>query len=142
MLSSLDIWDIVLDKLAKQIKQTAQSMDAFSQEKPLNTNFIPLRELSNYCVVRLFNTDDALERFVCFYLYSFINNVFSNIGGDTPYDDQLKETRKHFYKNLTENLYKLGNAIQKKKNDSIMNCLILSTDDYIGRINLLNEDFK
>ena len=125
--------------LSKQLVKASEIMQNFLQKSPAPPSFIPLRELSNYCARRLLEADNSFERFLCFYLYSLIDSIFSNLGGDTPYDEQLQQVREKFYAKLSHFLLELGNAIVAEDKNSTIDYLISSVDEYINNIVLLNR---
>lgn len=128
-----------LNNLSKQLVKVSGTMQESLQKSMALPSFIPLRELSSYCSRRLFESEDSFERFLCFYLYSLIDSIFSNLGGDTPYDEKLHRVREKLYTNLSQFLLKLGYAIAEQNKESIVKYLMLSVDEYINNINLLNK---
>lgn len=130
-----------LEDTLDQIFKTAKEINEQLEHKDKHPNAISLKDLSHYCTDRLLESKDSTEQFICFFLSSLIDSFFSNMGGDTPYDEELQNIRVSFYSNLSGILMKLGEEIKKENRDGLVDCLSKALNDYVNKINQLNINY-
>lgn len=131
-----------LEDTLDQIIKTAKEINEQLEHKNKHPNAISLKDLSHYCTDRLLESTDSTEQFICFFLSSLIDSFFSNMGGDTPYDDELQNVRVSFYANMSGILMKLGEEIKKENREGLVDCLSKALNDYVNKINQLNTNYK
>lgn len=110
------------------------------EREPSHPSMAALRRLRYFCSRQFLEAEDKYERFLCFFLSCFIDDVFFNLGGDTPYDKELHNERIYLFKKITETLQ----SIEKKEKDEEWLLKVLESisdlvDVYSDKINFLNK---
>lgn len=126
-----------LENLSIRIHETAQNISSQLTENK-HPNVISLKELGRHCSERLFESKNEKEQFICFYISRFIEDVFYNLSGDTPYDEGLQKVRLSFYANLTKTMEHLADSIKCNDDSAMLANLSALISEFIGKINLLN----
>ena len=130
-----------MKNLANKIIETSAEIKKHLEEDSQHPNVTSLRELIHFCSNRLLESSNKLERLLCFFISCFIESFFSNFGIDTPYDEELQHVRVSFYKNLVVTFEKLGTAIINEDEPELIKSLSNAINDYIEKINLVNNTF-
>ena len=132
---------VELENLSDRIIKTAQELKEQLEKNPQHPNATSLRELGHYCTERFLESQSSTERFLSFFLSSFIDSFFSNLLGDTPYDEELQHAKVSICNKLYETLIILGGEIKKENKVGILDCLSEIVSYYVDKINHLNAEY-
>ncbi len=130
-----------MEELAKKVLETANEINKCLTKEPGHPNFIPLRDLNQYCKKQLFSSSIDYERFLCFIISEFINNFFSNFGSGAEYDEELQSVKVSFFEYISKTFFKLGDAINNENQELVIEGLSELINEYINKINFLNRNF-
>lgn len=120
------------------IMRTADEVGECLRQAPEKPNLDAFRRLQRYCSHGMFTEKESRIRLICFFLSDYIGMVFSNLGGDTPYDKILHKTRVAMFDFASNQLKLLATAIQDQNDPAILSCLEQLVSRYVEDINYLN----
>lgn len=129
-----------METIAERFINVGNGIKEYNAKRPNQPDFVYLKELEDYCNVRLFHSPDSNEKFFCFYLSRLIDSFFSNLGGDTPYDAEIQSARISFNAIMSDGLIKLGENIKENQINATYGLLSDMTNKYITLINYLNKE--
>jgi hypothetical protein len=130
-----------MEMVTKWIAKAGRELSSALEEDPEHPNVTALRELERYCEGQFVASRNKFERFVCFMIVSFVNEIFFNLGGDTPYSIKLHEERVSLYREVAKGFTNLG-AKQAKGKRVIADFVETFSgliDSYANKIKILND---
>lgn len=83
------------------------------------------------------------DRFLAFFLIIFLDDVFYNMVGDFPYDDETygekaDEIRVYFFTDVARYLSAIGQALYSSDSDAINEILVSLVTSYLDKIDEIN----
>lgn len=129
-----------MESIFDRILITGEELRVSLEKDPEHPNITALRKLHHYCSKKLFEAESKYDRFLCFFICSLIDDIFLNLGGDTPYDQELHSTRLSLFNKISEVFLNIGKISSDKEGllDIIENLSDL-INNYTERVNFLNK---
>lgn len=137
--------DELLRLFGAEIAGAAQAMLAGPRGEDgrlLEVSIAPLRGLQEQAERYLQIATIPRTRFLFFFLSAFLQDVFYNLAGDVPYQEESQRRRQEFFLALPESLRKFSVAIAADSTgDAIVSCQQMVSEylDTVTRINKLLE---
>ncbi|MDQ7786738.1 MAG: hypothetical protein RDU01_03945 [Thermodesulfovibrionales bacterium] len=129
-----------MESIYDNIIMAADELKASLEADPMHPNITALRKLRHFCSRIFLESQHNKDRFICFFICSFIDDIFLNLGGDTPYDLQLHKERISLYNKISEILTKIGRECGEENNaQRLLDNLSALVSNYADSINFLNK---
>jgi hypothetical protein len=129
-----------MESVYDNILIAADELKGSLEADPNHPNITALRKLRHFCSRKLLEAQNKKERFLCFFLCCFIDDIFSNMGGDTPYDMQLHRGRISLYNKTAEILILIGKECREGSDSQrLLDNLSTLVSNYADSINFLNK---
>ncbi|MCL4477404.1 MAG: hypothetical protein M1508_14480 [Nitrospirae bacterium] len=125
-----------MEDLFDRILITSDELKASLTDDPEHPNFMSLRKLRHYCFRRLLESEDSYERFLSFLICSFVDEIFFNLLGDTPYDKDLHSARISLLEDIAKTFMHMG---RKKELYAVFESFPELVSKYVDIINSLNR---
>jgi hypothetical protein len=78
-------------------------------------------------------------KFLCFFMSSFIGDVFYNLAGDVPPDEDIYQARSEVLTRMGKALIALAENIESEAYDKCYDCYVDLVNFYISKIEKLNQ---
>jgi len=125
--------------LGDRIVKAGDELRVSLQHDPQYPSIISLRKLRHYCAGQFLEASSKYDRFWSFFVCSFIDDVFFNFGGDTPYDEELHKVRTSLYERIADTFCEIGEAFAENRSDELVKTLSDLAEEYSNRISFLNK---
>ena len=99
----------------------------------------PLRQLEHWCERYLSLTSEPSEQFAMFFLSSFIHDIFFNLTGDLPYDEDTEARKREYFSELAQQFNQLGAAIEEDRTRDLSALFHAMVAHYVRAIGLMNQ---
>jgi hypothetical protein len=130
----------ILELIASTSDEILMSLEKDAE----HPNVSALRRLESYCSKQFLLSRDKRECFLCFFVLCFINDVFYNLAGDTPYYGELHRERVSMFREVAEHFSAIKGKTLANSDDfqGVVQILSDLVSIYARKINLLNRQSK
>lgn len=133
--------DIGMTKFIGVLSNAASTIEgSFKDNKRLDLS--SLRTISSHCKLRLNQSSDKTERFVCFFLQKYIYTFFTNLGGDVLHSEVIRRGREDIAKIMVVNLRAISTGIKNNQKAKILDACAELVWSYSETIKLVNTQLS
>lgn len=121
-----------LDQLLQQLRVTGRKL---TEESPVRFLRPFQRQLDDFQDI----FQERHIKFLCFFMSSFIGDVFYNLAGDVPPDEDVHQARSEVLTRMGKALIALAENIESKAYDKCYDCYVDLANFYVRKIEELNQ---